>query len=329
MNSTTIDSMVQRKLIEILRILHENQEPIGARLIADSMNERGYPIGERGVRYHLRILDERGLTKRQGYDGRIITERGIKELENALVGDRMGFIITRIERLIYETTFDLKTGQGSVIINTSIIDKKDIEETLEIMNHVIYEGYSFSPYIKIMEEEPSASDISIPEGKIGIATMCSITIDGILLKNGIPVTPRYGGLLEIKNRRPTGFEEIIVYNGTSIDPMRIFIAKKMTNVLDAVRTGSGRLLANLREIPISSVGEARNVLKSAMSIGISDVTEIGEPGKSVLNAPVDSGKIGVVVYAGTNIMAAVEESGINVTTYPISTIMDFKELKKL
>ena len=329
MNTTTIDSMVQRKLIEILRILHENQEPIGARLIADRMNERGYPIGERGVRYHLRILDERGLTKRQGYDGRIITERGTKELQNALVGDRMGFIITRIEKLIYDTTFDLKTGQGSVIINTSIIDKKDIDETLEIMHHVINEGYSFSPYVKIMEEETLASDISIPEGKIGIATMCSITIDGILLKNGIPVTPRYGGLLEIKNRKPTGFEEIIVYNGTSIDPMRIFISKNMTRVLDAVDTGSGMLLANLREIPVSAVLEAQKVLKSAMSVGISDIAEIGESGKSVLNAPVDAGKVGVVVYAGTNIMAAVEESGINVATYPISTIMDFKDLKKL
>ena len=321
--------MVQRKLIEILRILHENQEPIGARLIADRMNERGYPIGERGVRYHLRILDERGLTKRQGYDGRTITERGTKELENALVGDRMGFIITRIEKLIYDTTFDLKTGQGNVIINTSIIDKKDIDETLEIMRHMIKEGYCFSPYVKIMEEGNSNYDINIPEGKIGIATMCSITIDGILLHNGIPVTPKYGGLLDVKNRKPTGFEEIIVYNGTSIDPMKIFISKKMTHVLDAVDTGSGSLLANLREIPMSSVQEAQNILKSAMGIGIADITQIGEPGMSVLKAPVDSGKVGVVVYAGTNIMAAVEESGINVTTFPISTIMDFKELKAL
>jgi repressor of nif and glnA expression len=329
MNTTTIDSMVQRKLIEILHILHENQEPIGARLIADRMNERGYPIGERGVRYHLRILDERGLTKRQGYDGRIITERGTRELENALVGDRMGFIITRIEKLIYDTTFDLKTGQGSVIINTSIIDKGDIDETLDIMRYVINEGYSFSPFIRIQEEGTSTSDINIPEGKIGIATMCSITIDGILLKNGIPVTPRYGGLLEIKNRKPTGFEEIIVYNGTSIDPMRIFISKKMTSVLDAVDTGSGRLLANLREIPVSAVLEAQKVLKSAMVMNISNIADIGEPGKSVLNAPVESGKVGVVVYAGTNIMAAVEESGINVATFPISTIMDFKDLKKL
>jgi len=329
MNTTTIDSMVQRKLIEIIRILYENKEPIGARLIADKMNERGYPIGERGVRYHLRILDERGLTKRQGYDGRIITPRGKKELENALVGDRMGFIITRIEKLIYDTTFDLKTKQGNVIINTSIIDKKDLDETVEIMRHVINEGYSFSPYIKIMEEGTSFSDLNIPEGKIGIATMCSITIDGILLKSGIPVTPKYGGLLDVKKRKPTGFEDIIIYNGTSIDPMKIFISKKMTRVLDAVETGSGRLLANLREIPASSVMEAESILRSAMSMGIADVTKVGESGKSVLNAPVDSGKVGVVVYAGTNIMAAVEESGINVDTYPISTIMDFKVLKKL
>jgi len=122
----------------------------------------------------------------------------------------MGFIITRIEKLIYDTTFDLKTGKGSVIINTSIIDKKDIDETIEIMDHVINGGYSFSPYIKIMEEETVTSDINIPEGKIGIATMCSITIDGILLKNGIPVTPKYGGLLDLRNRKPTGFEDIIV-----------------------------------------------------------------------------------------------------------------------
>ncbi len=328
MTATTIDSMVQRKLIEILRILYENNEPIGARLIADRINERGYPIGERGVRYHLRILDERGLTKRQGYDGRIITERGKKELENALVGDRMGFIITRIEKLIYDTTFDIVTGKGTVIINISIIDKNDFDRTIAIMKHVIDRG-TLSPFIRIMDEKSSISDLNIPEGKMGIASMCSITIDGILLKKGIPVTPKYGGLLEINDGKPAGFEDIIFYNGTSIDPMRIFISKKMTRVLDAVDTGSGKLLANLREIPVSAVSEAGKLLQSAINMGIAHIVEIGEPGKSVLRAPVDSGKVGIVVYAGTNIMAAVEESGISVTTYPISTIMDFRDLKRL
>ena len=329
MTTTTIDSQVQRKLIEIIRILHENKDPIGARLIADRMNERGYAIGERGVRYHLRILDERGLTKRQGYDGRVITEQGINELNSALVGDRVGFIINRIEKLIYDTTFDLKTGEGTVIINTSIIDKNDVDKTMEIVRHVIYNGYPISPYIKLIDEGTVTSDIEIPDGKLGLATMCSITVDGILLNNGIPVTPKYGGILEIKNRKPVHFEELIEYNGTSIDPMRIFMAKKMTGVLPAVDTGSGKLLANLREIPMSAVSEAEKILATVMDTRIGGIVEIGEPGKSVLNAPVVTGKVGVVVYAGTNAMAAVEESGIDVTTYPISTIMDFKELKKL
>ncbi len=329
MTTTTIDSQVQRKLIEILRILYENNEPIGARLIADRINERGYAIGERGVRYHLRILDERGLTKRQGYDGRIITERGINELNNALVGDRVGFIINRIEKLIYDTTFDLKTMQGDVIINTSVIDKDDFDKTMEILRHVVYNGYSISPYIKLIEEGTITSDIKIPEGKIGIATMCSITVDGILMKTGIPVNTKYGGILDVKDRKPRQFDDIIVYSGTTIDPMRIFISKKMTRVLDAVETGSGRLLANLREIPASSVLEASKVLELVTDAGIASIAEIGKPGKSVLNAPVDAGKVGVVVYAGVNAVAAVEESGIKVETHPISTIIDFKELKKL
>lgn len=329
MTTTTIDSQVQRKLIEILRILFENKDPIGARLIADRMNERGYPIGERGVRYHLRILDERGLTKRQGYDGRVITELGVNELNDALVGDRVGFIITRIEKLIYDTTFNLKTGEGKVIINMSIIDKNDFDRTMEVLKHVVYNGYSISPYIKLIDEGTVTSDIEIPEGKMGIATMCSITIDGILLKNGIPVNPKYGGLLEVKDRKPTHFDELIVYTGTTIDPMRIFMSKKMTRVLDAVDTGSGMLLANLREIPATSLSEAEKVLESAMDARIVGIAEIGKSGKSVLNAPVDTGKVGVVVFAGTNAMAAVEENGINVDTYPIFTIIDFGELKKL
>lgn len=321
--------MVQRKLLEILRILHENHEPIGARLIADRMNERGYPIGERGVRYHLRILDERGLTNRQGYDGRIITEIGIDELNNALVGDRLGFIITRIEKFIYDTTFDLETGQGKVITNTSIIDKDDFDRTIEILRDVVNGGFSISPYIKITEEGTITPDIKIPMGKIGIDTMCSITIDGILMKTGIPVNTRYGGIVRVENKKPVRFEDIITYTGTTIDPMRIFISRKMTRVLDAVSTGNGTLLSNLREIPESALSEAEKVLDTIMDLRIGSIAEIGKPGKAVLNAPVDAGRVGVAAYAGVNGMAAVEEMGISVDTHPISTIVDFRDLKKL
>lgn len=321
--------MVQRKLIEILRILYENHEPIGARLIADRMNGRGYPIGERGVRYHLRILDERGLTSRQGYDGRIITERGTNELNNALVGDRLGFIITRIEKLIYDTTFDLKTGQGNVITNTSIIDKDDFDRTIEILRGVVNDEFSISPYIKIIEEGTVTPDIKIPMGKIGIATMCSITIDGILMKNGMSLNTRYGGIISVVKKKPLRFEELISYTGTTIDPMRIFISRKMTRVLEAVNTGNGVLLANLREIPASALSEAEKVIDTIMDLRIGSIAEIGKPGKLVLNAPVEAGRVGIAAYAGVNGMAAVEEMGIWVDTHPISTIVDFRNLKKL
>ncbi len=329
MSTITMDLTVQRKLIAILRIIRESHTPIGARLIADRLYSRGYTIGERTVRYHLRILDERGLTKCLGYDGRVITGLGINELNNALVGDRVGFIISKIEKLMCDTTFDSKTKQGSVIINMSIIDKNDFDKTMEVIKHVIHNGYPFSPYIKLIEEGTATSDIEIAEGKIGIATMCSITIDGILLKNGILVDPKYGGILGVKDKKPEGFEDIIAYSGTTIDPMRIFISKKMTRVFDTVNTGSGKLLANLREIPESSLSKAKEVLSSVVKARIGGIAEIGKPGKSVLNVAVDSGKVGIVVYAGSNIMAAISEMGIKVTTYPMSTTIDFKELKKM
>src|SRR5450759_230699 len=116
MSTVTMDLTTQRKMIAILKIVHESHTPLGARLIADRMNSQGYVLGERAVRYHLRILDERHLTKRIGYDGRVITKLGIAEIDNGLVGDRVGFIITKIERLMLETSFNLKTRQGNVII---------------------------------------------------------------------------------------------------------------------------------------------------------------------------------------------------------------------
>ncbi len=324
-----MDLSAQRKLIEILRIIRESHTPIGARLIADRMNLRGYSIGERGVRYHLHILDERGLTRRLGYDGRVITEQGLDELNNAMVGDRVGFIISKIERLMCDTAFDFETRQGRVIINTSIIDKNDVDKTMDILKHVIYSGYPFSPYIKLIEEGTFISDIEIPQGQTGIATMCSITVDGILLKNGIPVSPKFGGILRMKDKKPMCFEDIIVYSGTTIDPMRIFMARRMTRVLDTVNGGSGKLLANIREIPESAFSKAKEVLDCVVKAGIGGIAEIGKPSMSVLNATVDSGKVGIAVYAGTNIMAASSEAGIRVTTYPISAVINFKEMKKL
>jgi repressor of nif and glnA expression len=111
--------------------------------------------------------------------------------------------------------------------------------------------------------------------------------------------------------------------------MRIFVKKKMTRVFDTVNTGSGKLLANLREIPGSALLRAKEVLDSVAKARIGGIARIGAPGESVLNSVVGAGKAGIVVYAGTNVMAAVSEMGIKVATYPISAVIDFRELKDI
>ncbi len=93
--SSNID--VERKVNAILRALKESPEAVGARVIGRQLKEQGIDLSERAVRYHLKLMDERGLTQLVGRDGRQITPAGIEELRNALVVDKVGLFMNRIE----------------------------------------------------------------------------------------------------------------------------------------------------------------------------------------------------------------------------------------
>ncbi|WP_406660681.1 DUF128 domain-containing protein [Methanolobus sp. ZRKC3] len=322
------DPNVERKLVEIMRIIGENDKPLGARLIADELHNRGYAIGERAVRYHLRILDERGFTEKHGYIGRTITERGKKELSDALISDRLGFVITKIEELMYRADYDLDTGKGNVIVNVTNIDKDDYESATDIIKYAMDYGATISPRVGIIEED-TEEDIYVPEGKVAIATVCSITFDGLLLKNGIPVVPRYGGIMQMEDHKPEGFLDLISYSGTSIDPIKIFLRRKATSILDAIETGNGKMLANVRQIPTSATSLAESVFERAKKVDINGHLCIGNPGEDVLYAPVERGKVGIPVMVGINAVAAVEETGLNVETNPVSAVMEYSKMKPL
>ncbi|WP_394325787.1 winged-helix domain-containing protein [Methanobrevibacter arboriphilus] len=51
----------QEKIIEILRIINEYDKPVGARVVSKELINRGYDLGERTIRYHMQILDEKGV----------------------------------------------------------------------------------------------------------------------------------------------------------------------------------------------------------------------------------------------------------------------------
>jgi len=97
---------VERKVIAILRILSQSTVPIGARVISHHLNNQGIQLTERAVRYHLKLMDERGFTESMGRDGRLITRVGLEELESALVSDKVGSVASRIELMACQTDFD-------------------------------------------------------------------------------------------------------------------------------------------------------------------------------------------------------------------------------
>ncbi|MGZ4881255.1 MAG: DUF128 domain-containing protein [Halobacteriota archaeon] len=315
----------QRKLIEILRILDESDEAIGARTIAASLNKRGYPIGERAVRHYLVLLDYKGFTTKIGNAGRIITEKGLNELDEAIVGDRVGFVITKIEDLIYKSSFDLKQRTGDVIVNVATIDKNCFDQALETMASTIDSGYTVSPYIRILEEGDKVGVVFVPYGSFGVVSMCSVTIDGILIKHGIPSSIKYGGLLRIENKLPSAYTDLIAYQGTSLDPIQVFTTRRMTAIMSAVQRGDGTVLANVRTVPVIAAEKAIELLRDAKRAGIVGWIE-PPPQIDVLESCSAGDVIGINIYAGANPMASLYELNVPVKVYSIAALMDMNLL---
>jgi repressor of nif and glnA expression len=323
------ESPSKRTIIEILKTIYESNDPIGARLIADILNSKGYSIGERGVRYHLKNLDANEFTNRVGYSGRILTKKGIDEINNALVDDRIGLVISRIHEMLYNTTFDPYNKNGNIIINLSTMDKDDFDRNIELIQVVIKEGYTVSPRCHIFEEETRISDITVPQRSVGIATICSLTIDGVLLKQGIPIETKYGGLIQVDNGIPVRFKDLISYSGTSLDPIKLFLSKRMTDVIGILDHGSGLLLANLREAPIIAHEEIIHIINRLNCADIGGVIGQVHTGDTVLSAPITPGRIGIPIHASVNPLAAVMEKGFEVSTYPVCSVMEYKDMYKL
>ncbi len=222
---------IERKNILMLKILNESPVSLGARVIARKMQEHGIQLSERTVRYHLKLMDERGLTRLVGRrDGRVITDLGLEEIANARVQDKISLSISRIDVLSFKTTFNLRKKRGRVPVNISFIPEDKFKQILSVMKPVFQKKLAVSDRIAVARANEKLGEVVIPEGKIGLATVCSIVINGVLLKHGIPIDSKFGGILQLKNGEPLRFVELIHYSGSSLDPSEIFIRGKMTSV---------------------------------------------------------------------------------------------------
>jgi repressor of nif and glnA expression len=319
-------SDAEKKVISILKVLSESSQPLGSITIARELERHGVFLSERGVRYHLRLTDERGFTQPMGRDGRIITPQGLEELRVALAPDQIGFILEKLELLAFRTTFDPGRRSGEVAINTSLFDKEKFKRALVAMREVFKAGICVSDLVAVASEGEKLGDVLVPSGKVGFATVCGVTINGVLLKSGVPIESRFGGVLEIKNSKPRRFVAIINYGGTSLDPSEQYIRARMTSVGEAARTGNGRILANFREIPAPSRAVVEEVIARLKEAGIGGVYVLGNTSEPVCQIAGSLNRIGMVLLGGLNPAAAAVEAGFEVENVAESGMIDFQEL---
>ncbi|MFC1900620.1 DUF128 domain-containing protein [Chloroflexota bacterium] len=320
---------VERKALSILRILNESQQPLGARIIANRLKGYGVELGERAVRYHLKIMDERGLTRPlQRRDGREITPLGIEELNNALVTDQVGFVLEKIELLAFHTSFDIAQRSGLVPVNVSFFAKESFTKALREMKRVFDKGLCISDLVVKANEGEKLGDVLVPEGKVGLATVCSLIINGSLLKAGIPIDSKFGGVLQIRNNKPLRFVDLIYYSGSTVDPSEVFIRAKMTDVRNAVKEDDGKVLANFRELPAQCRTLAEDTIEQLKGAGLGGVIMMGNPSETVCGINVGLNRIGMILLGGLTPVAAVVESGIEIENKAMSTLMDYKSFVK-
>lgn len=305
-------------MMEILRILSEQEKPTGSKLIADELKNKGFNLGERAVRYHMQILDEKGYTERIGNSGRKITAHGREKLEKGIIYDQVDFIYSKFEEMIYLADFNYMTQKGKVVVNTSTIYN---EESIDIIKKVIEHGLSVSPYVNL--------NYTGNDNKIEVTTLCGTTVDGVLLNEGIASQPQYGGLLKIEDNEPVGFTELISYKKTSVSPLEAFSAKGFTSVMDVIENGEGIIPANFRLIPGIGRQNAIDIINKLEKIGIGGIIAISEEGKNLLGVPVPEGMVGISVVGGITPFCAVQEENQDIEIKIAEEIKDFKTLSPI
>ncbi len=325
-----MSAKVMRAQTAILKVLSEMRKPAGASKIVDLLTGAGVDMCARTVRLHLLELDRQGLTalvsRRRG---RVITAAGREELGKSDVLLKMGLVSAKVDTMAYTMTFDVASGKGSVIANTAWLHPDCLQPAVAEMRQVVRCQLGVGNRVITAKAGETVGGAEVPEGFAGIGTVCSITFSGIFLRRCIPLHSRFGGLLEIRDRKPVRFVELIEYRATTLDPLEVFIQAGMTRVRDAVRTGNGLICAGFREIPVVAIPDVERLAAELRQKGITGLLAVGRPNQPLFGIPVSDGHAGLVVTGGLNPVAAVREAGYAVRIRSLAGLEDYARFRAL
>lgn len=315
-----------QKKLDILRVLKEAGETLTSVKIVESLNAAGQEGSDRTTRQYLKEMDEEGLTRSVGRRGRHITSAGLTFLHSSQIVNRLGYLSAKIDMMTYRMTFDLPTCSGAVVVNTSVVCPQIMYQCVDKICSVFHHGYAMGNRVALLAPGEKVGELVIPADKIGFCTVCSITLNGVMLKHGIPMASRFSGLMELREGHPFRFAELINYDGTTIDPLDIFIRAGMTDNLGAIDNGKGLIGAAFREMPGDSREMVTNLAERLERIGLGGFMKIGMPSQPVLEMPVSEGRIGAVVIGGLNPIAIITESGHRVYSHALSGLLEYGRL---
>lgn len=309
--------------IAILKALKEMDGPAGATRIQERLQADGLDLQPRTVRFYLLQLDRAGLTRFVSKrSGRELTAAGRRELECAHVIRKVGFVGARIDALVYRMTYDLDENSGTIVSNLALISRDLLGRGLEAMRPVFMRRFGMGTKLAVVPAGETFGAQTVPTGQVALATVCSVTVNGILLKQGIPVVSRFGGLMEIAGGQPVRFVALIEYSGTTLDPLEAFIRAGMTQVRELARQGNGVVGVSFREVPAAAVEQVHEVKAALARRGLDGILAVGIPNQPLFEIPVGEGRAGVLVAAGLNPIAALCEAGIPVTFQSLAEVSD-------
>ena len=294
----------------ILAVLRDQpwKELVTSRDLMDSLSAQGLELSERTLRLHLAEMGEVGLIERHGRRGYRLTEAGSEVTRELTVSRRIGSILYRMEETACQLTVDLAKGTGLVSINAYVIPQTLLPMLCDEVEAVFKAGLAVGSRVLFAVPGEDILGRAVPDGHIGLGTMCSLTLASVLMRRGVPTHAIFGGLLQVEAGKPQHFLEMIRYDATSLSPNEVFIRANLTSVSRAANHGSGAITASFRELPMSAMPAARAVIKECEQAGFPGIMQLGRPGQQLLNIPVHEGRVGMILSTGLNPLASLWES---------------------
>ncbi|MFB6270924.1 MAG: NrpR regulatory domain-containing protein [Halobacterium sp.] len=258
-----------QRTYDILRLLAEH-EPVGSVHLTEYLRERGYSLTERTVRLTLSELDEDGLTEKVGGKGRRLTAAGRAELERGGVSGRVQHVRERLADLTSRVTYDPERDDGDLVVGTVRVPAAERDGLERVLSSL-----AASPLGPVVA---SVESVSVDgEEYVDVAAPSSVTVDGVLLSQGIDSHPETLGLVEYDpspdpdsltydDDRPgrdggavRRFTDVIGDERATLDLVSLLIDAGRTDVTGALDGERGLLVADNREVPLARYETARDL----------------------------------------------------------------------